>query len=106
MASGNPEMDQEEVTIDVPTEASGEDIVAIPEARVPKTLKNPALPTAAEWESHCLTHNPYQSWCRCALKRRARRIHTGAMAGKKMQKVQSRPWEWTTDSSEKASPES
>ena len=65
VASGNAAMDQDDdaIYVDVPTEANSEDVVAIPEARVPKTLKNPELPTTAEWESHCLTHNPYQSWC-------------------------------------------
>ena len=33
------------------------------EARVPKTLFNPLLPSKREVEEHNLTHLPYRNWC-------------------------------------------
>ena len=42
------------------------------EARVPRTKKPPVGMTAAEWQTHCLTHLPYNPACRCCVAGRKR----------------------------------
>ena len=42
------------------------------EARAPKTLFNPLLPTAREVAEHNITHCPYRSWCDICVRTRGR----------------------------------
>ena len=42
------------------------------EARVPKKLRSPQLPTHDEIDEHCLTHLPFRSWCRHCVRGKAR----------------------------------
>ena len=58
----NPTMEDHEEAFET-KEPEGENIVGIPEARVPRTIASPTLPSTAEVEAHNLTHTPYQSWC-------------------------------------------
>ena len=41
----------------------GEMVYGVPEARVPKLLKDPQLPHPSEVAEHNVTHCPYRSWC-------------------------------------------
>ena len=44
-------------------EPDSEWVYGLPEARDPKTLPEPYLPTVRERAQHNLTHAPYRSWC-------------------------------------------
>ena len=41
-------------------------------ARIARTKKSPVGMTAAEWQTHCLTHLPYNPACRCCVAGRKR----------------------------------
>ena len=48
-------------------------VTAVPErARIAKTKKSPVGMTAAEWQTHRLTHLPYNPACRCCVAGRKR----------------------------------
>ena len=83
-------------------EPMGDDIVGIPESRVPRTVASPTLPSAAEVEAHNLTHTPYQCWCPvCVLKLKAKKMPTSATALKKTMIRPCQRWAWTMASSER-----
>ena len=42
------------------------------EARTPKKLKSPQLPTQEEIDERCLTHLPFRSWCRHCVRAKGR----------------------------------
>jgi hypothetical protein len=48
---------------------------AVDEARVPRQLADPLLPSVAEVELHDLTHLPFRSWCPCCVRGKSKNIH-------------------------------
>ena len=72
------------------SEASTDHGVSTDEARVPKGIPAPRVPSRREREEHELTHLPYRCWCdHCVSGRGVQAPHTSTARN-------SLSWSWTT----------